>query len=105
MKLKKGDPVIIIAGKDRGKTGKIESIFPRVNRVVIAGLNLTKKHVKASTRHPQGGVVEFARPINVSNVMMIDPSANKPTRLGYGVKAGQKIRLSRLSGQAIGSES
>ncbi len=99
-KLKKGDSVIIIAGKDRGKTGLIASVLPRLNRVVVTGLNEYKKHVKPSVKNPQGGIITAYRAIHISNVMFIDPETKKPTRLGVSVD-GQKKRVSRLTGKTV----
>lgn len=100
-KLKKGDTVIIITGKDRGKTGTIASLLPEKNRVVVTGLNAYKKHTKPTAKTPQGGVITAYRPINLSNVMFLDPETKKPTRLGTLQKAGEKKRISRLTGKVV----
>ncbi|HEY1074113.1 MAG TPA: 50S ribosomal protein L24 [Patescibacteria group bacterium] len=101
MKLKKGDTVLIIAGKDRGKTGKIEAVLPTKGRVLVAGVNAFKKHVKPSAQNPQGGVVEAFRAIDASNVMLLDPETQKPTRIGYQGNGKDKVRTSRLTNKAI----
>ncbi len=102
MKIKKSDTVLIIAGKDRGKTGTVEAVLPTVNRVVVSGVNAFKKHVKPSMKNPQGGAVELHRPIHVSNVMLLDEATSKPTRIGYKVDGKDKFRVARLSGKQIG---
>ena len=101
MKLKKGDSVLIINGKDRGKTGSIEAILPGVNRVIISGVNSFKRHTKPSSKNPSGGIVEAFRPIHASNVMLLDPELKKPTRIGYSGHTKDKTRISRLSGQKV----
>jgi len=80
MKLVKGDRVLIIAGKDRGKEGVIEKVLPQKNKVVITGHNIIRKHMKRTAKAPQGGVVELFSPIDASNVALLDPRNNKPTR-------------------------
>lgn len=97
MKLRKGDTVLIIAGKDRGKTGTIEAIVPGLNRVVISGANAYKKHVKPSAKNPQGGVITAHRSMHASNVMVIESETKKPTRIGYRLQDGEKIRIARLT--------
>jgi len=101
MKVKKGDNVLIISGKDRGKTGLIEAVFPITNRVTIAGVNLYKKHTKRSAKYPQGGIIEMPRSLHASNVMLIESALKKPTRIGYTYQNKDKIRIARLSNKAI----
>ena len=94
MKLKKGDTVIITAGKDRGRKGKIEKAQPKKNRVLVSGLNLYKKHVKAKSEKEPGGIVEIPRPLPVSNLALICPKCKKPTRIGYIFnQKGEKERI------------
>lgn len=97
-KLTKGDKVLIIAGKDRNKTGVIERVLPKKSKVVIAGINTVKKHLKKSAKNPQGGVIETYLPIHISNVMLLDPSKDKPTRIGIN-EAGD--RVAKLTGNSI----
>lgn len=104
VKVIKGDKVLVIAGKDRGKTGVVERVFPNSEKVVVGGANILKKHLKKSPKNPQGGIIDITAPIHISNVMLLDPSSNKPTRIGYMVKGKEKMRLSRLSGEAIRRE-
>lgn len=107
MKLKKEDNVIVIAGNSKGKSGKILKVFPKKNRVIIEGVNLRKRHTKASQQNPQGGIVEKEAPIDASNVMILDPKSNEGTRIGKKVivddKTGKKrsVRVSRVSGEML----
>ena len=107
MKIKKNDMVMVISGNDRGKTGKVLKVFPKNNRVIIEGINIRKRHTKPSQKNPQGGILEKEASINASNVMMLDPKSNEPTRLGAQIildeKSGKKkrARVSRLSGEMI----
>lgn len=93
MKLKKGDKVKIISGKDKGKEGKIEKVYRKSNKVLILGINLYKRHVKKNEKLPQGGIVDVPRPIDVSKVMLICPKCNKLTRIGYKIEKDKKIRI------------
>ena len=82
MHVKKGDKVMVITGKDKGKTGVILAAFPKKNRVLVEGVNIVKKHSKPSQMNPQGGIINQEAPIHVSNVMPIDPKTGEPTRVG-----------------------
>ena len=99
--------VMIIAGNDRGKTGKILKVFPKSNKVIIEGINMRKRHTKPTQKNPQGGILEKEASIHASNVMMLDPKTNEPTRLGAQVildeKTGKKkrARVSKASGEMI----
>jgi len=107
MKIKKNDNVMVISGNSRGKTGKVLKVFPKEDRVIVEGINLRKRHAKPSQSNPQGGIQEKESPINVSNVMIIDPNNNQPSRLGSQIvldeKTGKKkhVRVSRTSGEMI----
>lgn len=107
MKIKKNDTVMVIAGNDRGKTGKVLKVFPKESRVIVEGINLRKRHTKPSQRNPQGGILEKEAPIHVSNVMIIDPKTNEPTRIGAKIildeKTGKKkiARVSKASGEML----
>jgi large subunit ribosomal protein L24 len=97
----KGDEVLILTGKDRGKKGRVERAFPRSNRVLVEGLNLAKRHVKATPQQP-AGIVDKTMPINASNVMVICTECGKPTRIGHDrVPQGQdqKVRVRRICKQ------
>jgi large subunit ribosomal protein L24 len=100
--VKKDDVVIVITGKDKGKKGRIIAAYPRENRVLVEGVNFVKRHSKPSQQNPQGGIIEKEAPIHVSNVMLIDPKTNKPTRVGYKVlENGKKVRIAKKSGEVI----
>ncbi|CUS25804.1 rplX protein [Paucilactobacillus oligofermentans DSM 15707 = LMG 22743] len=101
MFVKTGDKVRVIAGKDKGKEGTVKQLFVKNNRVIVEGINMIKKHQKPSNAYPQGGMIDMEAPINASNVMLIDPSTNEPTRVGHSVIDGKKVRVSKKSGQAI----
>ncbi|MEN2466606.1 50S ribosomal protein L24 [Ornithinibacillus sp. FSL M8-0202] len=101
MHVKKGDKVIVISGKDRGKTGTILEAYPKKDRVLVEGVNLIKKHAKPSQENPQGGILNQEAPIHVSNVMPVDPKTGKPTRVGYEVRDGKKVRIAKSSGEAL----
>lgn len=81
MKLKRNDKIIVISGKDRGKTGKIEKILPRKNRAIVTGINIAKKSVRPSKKAPKGGQIEFHAPIDLSNLKYICPTCNKPSKV------------------------
>ena len=91
--VKKGDTVIVIAGKEKGKKGKVIEALPKKERVVVEGLNLVKRHTKPSQNNPQGGILTKEAPIHVSNVMLVDPESGKPTRVRMVLQAdGTKVR-------------
>ena len=101
MNLIKGDKVIVIAGKDKGKTGTIQKVDPRSNRVVVEGVNLRKKHKKPTQANPEGSIVEIYAPIDASNVMLVDPKTKKPTRIGHKIVKGKKVRVAKASGTEL----
>lgn len=103
IRLKKGDTVMVRAGKYKGKTGKIVATHPSLNKVTVEGINIVKKHMKPTRTAPQGGIIELTKPIWVSKVGIIDPSAKtKPTRVGYKLSAdGAKTRVYKSSGKEI----
>lgn len=101
MHVKKGDKVQVIAGKDKGKQGVILAAFPKQNRVLVEGVNIVKKHSKPSQANPQGGIITKEAPINVSNVMPLDPKTGVPTRVGYKMVDGKKVRIAKKSGEAL----
>jgi large subunit ribosomal protein L24 len=101
MHVKKGDKVMVISGKEKGKTGTIIAAFPKTDRVLVEGLNLVKKHMKPNQANPQGGIVSQEASIHVSNVMLIDPKSGEPTRVSYKVEDGKKVRVAKKSGEQI----
>jgi large subunit ribosomal protein L24 len=101
MHVKKGDKVMVISGKEKGKTGTIIAAFPKTDRVLVEGLNLVKKHMKPNQANPQGGIVSQEASVHVSNVMLIDPKSGEPTRVSYKVEDGKKVRVAKKSGEQI----
>ena len=102
MHVKTGDTVVIIAGKDKGKQGKVIAAYPKKDRVVVEGLNQVKRHTKPSQNNPQGGIITKEAPIHVSNVMLVDPESGKPTRVKTVTQAdGTKVRTAVKSGKSI----
>ena len=101
MNFKIGDKVVVIAGKDKGKEGKITKVLRSENKIVIEGVNVVKKHVKPNGQNA-GSIVELEAPINASNAMMIDPKTNKRTRIGHKIdKNGKKVRVAKKSNEVI----
>ena len=101
MHVKTGDKVKGITGKDKGKEGVILKTFPKKDRVIVEGINIVKKHRKASQTNPTGGILEEAAPIHVSNIMLIDAKTGEPTRVGSKVVDGKKVRVSKKTGEII----
>lgn len=101
MFIKKNDKVKVIAGKDKGKEGTVEKVFPSKERVIVKGVNIVKKHQKPTNANPNGGIVEVEASIHVSNVMLIDPSNNEPTRVGFKIEDGKKVRVSKKTGKTL----
>ncbi|WP_246945560.1 MULTISPECIES: 50S ribosomal protein L24 [Bacillus] len=101
MHVKKGDKVQVISGKDKGKQGVILEAFPKKNRVLVEGVNVVKKHSKPSQANPQGGIISQEAAIHVSNVMPLDPKSGEPTRVGYQLVDGKKVRVAKKSGQSL----
>jgi large subunit ribosomal protein L24 len=104
-RIKRDDQVIVIAGKDRGKKGKVLRVDPEKSKVIVEGLNMIKRHQKAQQTGPtsqqQGGVIEREAPIHVSNVALLDPKDGKPTRVGVEIVDGKRFRIARRSGTRI----
>jgi len=103
LKIRRDDEVVVISGKDRGKTGKVLRVEPKKQRVYVEGLNIVKRHQKPSALNPnaQAGVIEREGPIHVSNVALVDPKEKKPTRIGIKREDGKRFRVARRSGQQI----
>jgi large subunit ribosomal protein L24 len=102
IKLKKGETVVVLAGKYKGKTGKITATHPTLNKVTVEGINIVKKHVKPNRAHPQGAIVELTKPIWVGKVAIVEPTSKKPSKIGYKVnKDGTKTRIYKLNGKEI----
>jgi large subunit ribosomal protein L24 len=99
-KIKKGDKVVILAGKDKGKTGEVTQVLPKEDRVVVAGVNTVKRHQRPTQTTP-GGIEEKDAPIHVSNVALADPKTGEPTRVGFKVEGDKKVRIAKKSGEVI----
>ena len=100
--VRKGDTVMVVAGKERGKKGKVLRVIPEKGRVVVERLNLIKKHQKPTQKIRQGGIIEREGSIHLSNVMLVDPGSNKPTRVGMkALSDGKKVRVARRSGEML----
>lgn len=101
MKIKKGDNVVIMTGKDKGKKGKVLAVFPLENRVVVEGANMSKVHQKPRAKGATGQIIDRAMPINASNLMIVDPKTNKPTRVGIKRIGDKNIRVTKKSGSEL----
>ncbi|CAJ1226508.1 MULTISPECIES: 50S ribosomal protein L24 [Lactiplantibacillus] len=102
MLIKTGDKVRVISGKDRGQEGTVKKVLIAKNRVVVEGVNKIKKHQKPTNVNPQGGIVDIEAPIDISNVMFLDPSTNEPTRLGVRREDdGKRVRFAKKSGKDL----
>ena len=99
-KIKKGDRVILLAGKDKGRQGAVTKVFPTEGRVLVEGLNMVQRHTKASQSDPQGGIKNKEAPVHVSNVAIVD-SNGKPTRVGFRVENDKKVRFAKTTGEVI----
>lgn len=100
-KIKKGDKVVILAGKDKGKTGEVVRVIPTENRLVVGGVNMVKRHQK-QTQTQEAGIRTFEAPIAISNVGFADPTDGKPTKIGFKTVDGKKVRFAKRSGEVIG---
>jgi large subunit ribosomal protein L24 len=101
MKIKKGDNVMVMSGKDSGKKGKVESVDQKNMKVLLPELNVYKKHVKKSDAFPKGGILELSRPVNVANVMLICPKCSKTSRVGTKIVDQKKVRFCKKCEQVI----
>ena len=101
MRLKKGDKVVVIAGSEKGKEGTISKVLPKEEKVIIAGINMVKKHVKPNQSEPEGTITEKEAPIHVSNVALVDPKTKTATKVKYENKDGKKVRVAKKSSTVI----
>lgn len=107
LKVRKGDEVVVIAGNDKGKRGKVLKVFPTEDRVIVEGVRFIKRHTKPNQKVPQGGIVEREGKIHVSNVMVIDPKSGEKTRIGHKMVEGdggkqRRVRVAKASGETLG---
>jgi large subunit ribosomal protein L24 len=102
LKIRKGDRVRVLQGKDRGKTGEVSRVLPKERKVIVDGINVAKKHQKATRSTMQGGIIDKDMPLDVSNVAVISPKDGKPTKVGYKFdKDGNKVRICRRTGAEL----
>ena len=100
MKIRKGDNVVVLTGRDKGKTGSVLRVFPAENRALVQGINVVKRHTRPRPGQT-GGIVEKENPIHASNLALLDPKDQKPTRIGFKFVDGRKVRFARRSGEII----
>ncbi len=101
LKIKKGDKVVVLSGKDKGKHGEVTKSFPAQSKVIVAGVNIATRHRKATQANPQGGLERSEAPMHVSKVAIEDPKTGKPTRVRFEIKDGKKVRVAVKSGEVI----
>jgi large subunit ribosomal protein L24 len=99
-KIKKGDRVVLLTGKDKGKTGNVTRVFPQDERVLVGGINIVQRHTKPTQGDPQGGIKNKEAPVHVSNVAIVD-SKGKPTRVGFRTEGDKKVRFAKTTGEVI----
>ena len=99
-KIKKGDKVVVLAGRDKGRTGEVMEVIPTESRARVQGINMVKRHTKQSQTE-QGGIISKEAPIHLSNLAVADPKDGKPTRVGFKVEGGSKVRIAKKSGELI----
>ena len=100
--IKKNDTVVVLAGEDKGKTGKVLKVLVEKNRALVEGVNMVSKSTKPSAKNPQGGIVKQVAPIHISNLSLVDPKSGKATRVGIKVtEDGKKVRIAKKSGEEI----
>lgn len=104
MKIKRDDTVLIISGNDKGKRGRVLRVYPGQDRLIVEGVRMMKKHTKPTQRDPQGGIIEREASLHVSNVMLVDPKNDEPTRVGrQRLDEGRRVRVAKRSGEMIDS--
>ncbi len=99
-KIRKGDKVVVLAGKDKGRTGEVLRMMPKEDKAVVRGVNIIRRHQR-QTQTQEGGIISKEAPIHVSNIAIADPKDGKPTRVGFEVKDGKKVRVAKRSGASI----
>ena len=101
LKIKTGDTVLVTAGDHKGSEGKVVKIDREKNKAIVEGINMVSKHEKPSAQNPQGGIVKKEAPIQISNLSLIDPKSGEPTRVGYEVRDGKKVRVAKKSNEVL----
>jgi large subunit ribosomal protein L24 len=99
-KIRKGDKVVVLTGKDKGRNGSVTQVMPKDGKAVVAGINMIRRHTKQSAQN-EGGIISREAPIDLSNLSIIDPKDGKPTRVGFLMKDGKKVRVAKRSGEVI----
>ena len=99
--IKKGDTVYVNAGNDKGKTGKVLQVLVDKDRAIVEGVNMVSKHTKPNSKQPQGGIIKQEAAIHISNINLVDPKSQKPTRVGYRMEGDKKVRYAKKSGEEI----
>ncbi|WP_193178146.1 50S ribosomal protein L24 [Oricola nitratireducens] len=99
-KIRKGDEVVVLTGKDKGRKGTVVQVMPKDNRAVVAGINVVKRHQR-QTANQEGGIISKEAPIDLSNVALLDPKDSKPTRVGFRMEGERKVRFAKRSGEVI----
>jgi len=100
-RIKKGDSVVVLSGKDKGRTGTVQQVFPKTSKVVVEGVNVIARHRKPSQMNPQGGIDRYPAPMHISKVALADPKDGKPTRVRFEEQDGKKVRVAVKSGETI----
>jgi len=100
-KIKKGDSVVVLSGKDKGRTGTVSKVMPKEGKLVVDGVNVAARHRKPSQANPQGGIDRFPAPMHISKVALADPKDGSPTRVRFEIKDGKKVRVAVKSGEVV----
>jgi large subunit ribosomal protein L24 len=100
-KIKKGDRVVVLTGKDKGRQGQVLRVIPKESRVLVAGVNMVKRHTRPSQGDPQGGIKNKEATLHISNVALVDPKTGEPTRVGFRIDGETKVRVAKKSGEVI----
>ncbi len=100
-KIKKGDRVVVLTGKDKGRQGEVLQVLPKEDRVLVSGLNMVKRHTRPTQADPQGGIRHKEAALHISNVAFVDPKTGEPTRVGFRIEDGKKVRIAKKSGEVI----
>ncbi len=100
-KIKKGDSVVVLTGKDKGRRGTVLKVLPENERVLVQGVNMVQRHTRPSQTNPNGGIVRKEASLHISNVAVADPSSGKPTRVGFKIEGDKKVRVAKKSGEVI----